>query len=126
MDKKIRILIAEDSAEDRELLLRALHPLAEDRGLLVDCVDNGEKALQRLEEKSYALLFLDENMPELTGLEILKFIKKNQRNEKTVILTGYPDVNEKFCTLLGADEYVEKPIAPKTLAAILEKYIPVV
>jgi CheY-like chemotaxis protein len=124
MDKKARILIAEDSAEDRELLLRVLRPLADKRGLIVDCVDNGEKALRELEERSYALVFLDENMPECTGLEILKYIKKNQRSEKAIILTGYPDVNEKFCTLLGADEYVEKPITPKALAAILEKYIP--
>ena len=51
-----------------------------------------------------------------------KETKKNHRAEKVIILTGYPDLNEKFSKMMGADEYVEKPVDLKALEVILGKY----
>jgi len=118
----MRILIAEDSRADAELFLRALHPFVKSKGLVVDSVCNGDEAMASIKKESYDLLFLDMSMPGPTGIEILRYIKENRREEKVVILTGYPDLSDHFCKKLGADEYVEKPVDPKVLGAILDKY----
>lgn len=122
MDKKMRILIAEDSRADAELFTRALRPFTESKGLLIDYVWDGDEAMRSIKKESYDLLFLDMSMPGPTGIEILRYMKENQRKEKVIILTGYPDLNKTFCEKLGADEYMEKPVDPKALEAILEKY----
>ena len=124
MEKKTRILIAEDSRADEELFERALSPFMESKGLSVDSVCNGDEAMRSIKKESYDLLFLDMSMPGPTGIEILRYIKENKRKEKVIILTGYPDLNDHFCKQLGADEYLEKPVNPKALEAILEKYAP--
>lgn len=124
VDKKMRILIAEDSEADKELFLRVLRPFVESQGLRVDCASDGDDALTAIKNEHYDVVFLDESMPGPNGLEIAAYIKKNQRAEKVVILTGYSDLDEKFSKSLGADEFVKKPIDPQVLGAILEKYVP--
>ena len=122
MDKKIRILVAEDSATDRELFQRVMRPFMKSKVSSVEYVPDGEEAMRSIKEKGYDILFLDESMPGPTGLEIAEYIKKNHRAEKVIILTGYPDLNEKFSKMMGADEYVEKPVDSKALEVILGKY----
>ncbi|MEI7750924.1 MAG: response regulator [Candidatus Omnitrophota bacterium] len=124
MEKKMHVLVAEDSAADAELFARALRPFMESKRLLVDYVWDGDEAMRSLKEKNYDLLFLDMSMPGPTGIEILRFIKGEHRNEKVVILTGYPDLNEHFCKQLGANEYLTKPADSKAVGVILEKYAP--
>jgi len=121
---KIRILIADDSAADTELLVRALRSLKEKKSLTIDCAADGEDAFTLIKKQDYDVLFLDVNMPGFTGIEILKCIKENHRKEKVIILTGYPDVGDHFCRLLGADEYRAKPLGPADLEALLNKYGP--
>lgn len=124
MEKKMRILVAEDSKVDTELFQRAMRPFLNGKAVSVDYVLDGDEAMRSLKEKDYDLLFLDMSMPGPTGIEILRFIKEHHRREKVVILTGYSDLGDHLCKQLGVDEYCEKPIAPRTLAAILEKYFP--
>ncbi|MDD5227014.1 MAG: response regulator [Candidatus Omnitrophica bacterium] len=124
MEKKTQILIADDSRADAELFTRAIGPFVGSKGLHVEYARYGEEALNLIKEKKYDLIFLDISMPGPTGLEILRYVKENHRKEKVVILTGYPDVDDHFCKMLGADEYLEKPVDPKALGAILDKYVP--
>jgi CheY-like chemotaxis protein len=124
MDKKMRILVAEDSAADAELFARELRPFKESKGLAVDCVLDGDQALALIKKENYDIVFLDVSMPGFTGIEILRYIKEHHRSEKVIILTGYPDVGDHFCKMLGADEYMEKPLGREMLKAILEKYAP--
>ena len=124
MDKKMRILVAEDSAADAELFARELRPFKESKGLAVDCVLDGDQALALIKKENYDIVFLDVSMPGFAGIEILRYIKEHHRSEKVIILTGYPDVGDHFCKMLGADEYMEKPLGREMLKAILEKYAP--
>ena len=124
MDKKMRILVAEDSAADAELFARELRPFKESKGLAVDCVLDGDQALALIKKENYDIVFLDVSMPGFTGIEILRYIKEHHRSEKVIILTGYPDVGDHFCKMLGADEYMEKPLGREMLKAILEKDAP--
>ena len=114
----MKILIADDEKRIVDLLREFL----EKKGHSVDVVFDGKKALELIKETGFDIVFLDENMPELTGLEIVKYIKQNNFKIKSVILTGYPCINEEFSEIVGADEYLEKPVDLSKIEEIVNKY----
>lgn len=109
-------------ADDEKSITDLLRVFLEKKGHLVDVVSNGQKALELIKEKNFDIAFLDENMPEATGLEIVKYIKKNNLKIKSVILTGYPCIDEKFSKTLGANEYLVKPVDLAEIEEIINKY----
>ena len=114
----MKILIADDETTIVEPLCRFL----ELKGLCVDCALDGKKALQLIKENIYDVAFLDVNMPELNGLELLKYIKKSSIETKVVFLTAYSDLDSEFCEALGVDEYLQKPMDLKVIEEIVDKY----
>jgi len=69
-----KILVVDDVAENRDLLLRRLQRLGIDD---VDQAENGMQALAALAKKSYDLMLLDIMMPELDGFGVLDALRKN-------------------------------------------------
>jgi len=114
----MKILICDDEIEIVNVLKKCL----ESKGLLVNYALDGKEALRLIKERDYDIVFLDHNMPEITGMEIIEYIKEKHIKAKTVILTGYPDLSEYFCKTVGADEYLEKPIDLKVIEEIIDKY----
>jgi len=110
-------------ADDEEKIVEQLKKYLGKQGYLVDTALDGEKALKLIKENSYDIVFLDDNMPWLTGLEIVEYMKKNKLPPKAVILTGYPYINEKFSKYVGADEYLDKPVDLKKIDEIVKKYL---
>ena len=105
---KIRTLIVED-----ELLARAgLHSLVEWEKLgfvLLEDAKDGKEALERIREYHPDLLLLDINIPIISGLELLKIIKDEQINLKTIVISCYDDFDTvKMAMKLGAVDYVRK------------------
>ena len=116
---KMKVLICDDEIE----IINVLKKFLESKGLLVDCALDGREAVELIiREKGYNIVFLDVNMPEFTGIEILRYIREHHVKAKVVVLTGYPEVDEKFLQILGADEYLEKPIDPEAIGKIVDKY----
>ena len=114
----MKILIADDEKEFVDFLKGVLI----ERGHEADTAYDGEEALELIKKNRYDILFLDHNMPGLTGLEIAEYVKENKIKSKTVIVTGYDPMSEKFARAVGADEYLEKPVAMKDVEAILKRY----
>ena len=112
------ILIVDDEREfisflnDRLLL----------KGHAVDIAYDGRRGLELIKTNRYDLVFLDQNMPELTGMELVKYMKNNNLKAKTVVVTGYQESNEYFMRLAGADEYLTKPVQIKDIDKLVEKY----
>ena len=116
---KMKILICDDEIE----IVNVLKKYLESKGLLVNYALDGKEALDLImRETSYSVVFLDINMPEFNGIEILKYIREHHVKTKVVVLTGYPGVTSNFCKILGADEYLEKPIDLETIGKIVDKY----
>ena len=92
------------------------------RGHLVDTAYDGRRAMELVKSDRYDLVFSDHNMPELTGVELVKYIKDNKLKAKTVIITGYQESSEYFMKMIGADEYLTKPIQIKDAEDIIDKY----
>lgn len=114
----MKILIADDERESIEFLKNFL----ERKGYSVDIVFDGKAAVDLIEKNDYDLAFLDHNMPELTGLEVAKFVKDKNLKTKTIMLTGYPEIEDFFAKSVGVDEYINKPCRMEDIQSIIDKY----
>src|SRR5699024_6896613 len=77
---------------------------------LVQTAKNGEEALSILKEKQIDILLTDIRMPSLSGLELIKEIKKISSNMKVIILTGHNEFDyAQQAIRLQTDDYLLKP-----------------
>jgi len=114
----MHILIVDDEKEFVEMMRERLHY----KNLTMDFAYDGRQALELIKSKKYDIVFLDHNMPEMTGLELVKYIKENNIDIKTVMITGYPAIRGSFAKAIGTDEYLTKPVQLKDVEDIIEKY----
>ncbi len=112
-----RILVVDDVAENRDLLVRRLNRLGVK---LVDQAVNGVEALAAIASKNYDLVLLDIMMPELDGFGVLAALKEQGRtNELPIIVISAMSEIEAVvrCVELGAEDYLFKPFNPTLLRA---------
>jgi DNA-binding response OmpR family regulator len=119
--KHKKILVADDNENIRETLTAIL----EDAGHAVWTAQNGAEALRKVREISPDILILDIMMPELSGYEVCRIIKKDPDLKKTFVLMlsakGQADEQERGKEV-GADEYIVKPFNPIELLARINNY----
>jgi len=90
----------------------------------VKTLSDGTKAIQEIENNNYDVLLLDMDMPEVTGLDILKYINENAINIETVVLTGVEDVELAVSAMkLGAFDYLTKPVDNEYLLKTMKKAV---
>ncbi|MEI6862990.1 MAG: response regulator [Candidatus Omnitrophota bacterium] len=116
----MKILVCDDEIE----IVNIMKEYLKSKGCDVEYALDGKKGLDLIKSMEYDLVFLDINMPEMTGIEVLRYVKDNNIKTKVVFLTGYPCVDENFAKALRADEYLEKPVDLKAIGEIVDKYIP--
>lgn len=88
----------------------------EDEGFFVDCVYDGEEALDKLYHKNYDLLLFDVTVPLLNGFELLKLLREQNIKTPTIFLTSLNTIDDLSKGYeLGADDYIKKPFALKEL-----------
>jgi CheY-like chemotaxis protein len=80
---KIKILWADDELD----FLKSHITYLEDKGYSVQTVSNGQDAVDKINEEAFDVVFLDESMPGLTGLETLQEIKKIKSSLPCVLIT---------------------------------------
>ncbi len=111
-----RVLVVEDDPDIAELV--ALH--LGRAGFETDIVTSGTDVLPRLRERLPDLLVLDLMLPGLSGEEICRLIRADQRLAPVpiVMLTARAEEENRVAGLdLGADDYVTKPFSPRELVA---------
>ena len=114
-----KLLIADDEVHIRMLLEQTLEDL-EDEGIELLQARNGEEAVEIIQAERPQLLFLDYNMPKMTGVDVCHRIKKQlgMTDVFIVLLTGKgQDTDRKEGLSAGADRYLTKPFDP---GAVLE------
>lgn len=82
--EKVKILVIEDNPEDIALMQRELSRHHFD----IDFAISGEEGLRSLKEKGYDVVVADYAMPEMTGLDVLDRMKKENYDIPLVIMTG--------------------------------------
>ncbi|EMJ6445411.1 response regulator transcription factor [Bacillus cereus] len=105
--KDIRILIADDDKEIRNLLKIYL----ERELYMVDTAINGEEALYLFNQNKYNLVILDLMMPKIDGIEVCKKLR-DKTNVPILMLTAKDHEVDKILGLsIGADDYITKPFS---------------
>lgn len=115
------VLIVDDDRINRTALATLLQP---ECNLLL--AKSGASALQRLEEADVSLVLLDISMPDMDGYEVLSRIRADKRTAdiSVIFITGQTqEVDEERGLLLGADDYVSKPIRPAIVRARVRAHL---
>ena len=104
-----KILIVDDEAHIRMLIEQTLEEL-EDEGVEFLTAENGEIALEIIQEEKPNLVFLDVMMPKMNGMEVCRRVKKELGLEEVYIVLLTAKGQE-----VGADVYMTKPFDPEVI-----------
>lgn len=103
--------------DDEEKIVEVVKSYLEHSGYEVYTANNGRQALEMFERLAPSLLVLDLMLPDVTGEEICKTLRKNSR-VPIIMLTAKVEEEDILKGLdIGADDYVTKPFSPKQLVA---------
>lgn len=117
----LRILLAEDNLVNQKMMIKLLNRLGYD----ADHVDNGVKVLEEVKKKTYDLILMDIQMPEMDGIEATRRLLATYLPEncpKIVALTAHALHDDKVLSLrIGMSDYVTKPVRLNDLIETLHK-----
>jgi two-component system, chemotaxis family, chemotaxis protein CheY len=118
-----KVLIVEDSKATREFLSGAVEAMP---GLEPVAVATGFEALKILPRHQFSLIITDINMPDINGLELINFVKKNPNYRETplfIVTTEGRDADRQKGMTLGAAEYLVKPFERGVLESLIRQYL---
>lgn len=117
---KIDILWVDDEID----LLKPHIMFLEEKGYAVDTVNNGNEALDMVSDKRYDLIFLDENMPGMDGIETLKYIKEKNESVPVVMITKSEE-ESIMEDAIGSkiSDYLIKPVNPNQILLTIKKHL---
>jgi signal transduction histidine kinase/DNA-binding response OmpR family regulator len=111
--KNIKVLVVEDMALN-QLLMKTL---LDDFGFERDIATNGKIAIEKLENKTYDIILMDLQMPEMNGFEATEYIR-NKMNSRIPIIALTADVTTvdlAKCKAAGMNDYIAKPVDERLL-----------
>jgi two-component system OmpR family response regulator len=112
----MQILLVEDDPSLADGMVSALKR----EGFVVNHVATGELAYSSVSTEPPDIVILDLGLPDMDGLEVLKKIRRKNKNVQVLILTAREALEDKITGLdTGADDYLTKPFEPKELMARL-------
>ncbi len=116
--KRLRIIVAEDSSVVRTLLTALLNRI--ERLEIIGVAPDGAVALQLIRGLKPDVVILDIEMPNMSGLEVLKEIRKDEDDSTVVIIFTADEAYRDECLLNGANYFLDKVTEFKLLIDILE------
>lgn len=113
-----KVLLVDDEREFAETLSERL--MIRDVGTAV--AHDGQSALSLIENDDPEVMIIDLKMPDISGLEILKKVKKTRPEIEVIVLTGHgSDADKDVCLNLGALAYLQKPVEIEELNEVIQK-----
>jgi two-component system phosphate regulon response regulator PhoB len=125
IEKQVNVLVVDDESVIRDMIRFALGK----SGMKVRCAASGQEALGKINDESPDILLLDWMMPNMSGPQLIRRLRKNPltSNIPIIMLTAKVSEDEKVTGLnVGADDYITKPFSPRELvariSAVLRRY----
>ncbi|RKX62587.1 MAG: histidine kinase [Thermodesulfobacteriota bacterium] len=119
----VLILIAEDNIVNQKVALKMLERI----GFRANAVANGLEAVKAVEDMPYDLVLMDCQMPEMDGYKATRKIRSSKskiRNLPIIALTANAMKGDREkCINAGMNDYLAKPLSPKELVDMLEKWL---
>jgi CheY-like chemotaxis protein len=118
------IVICDDSSMARKQMARSL---PENWNVEVTFASDGYEGLRAINDTRAEIMFLDLNMPEMDGYEVLRAIREMDLPTMVIVVSGdiQPEAYQRVVKL-GALDFIKKPVAPGDIEKVLKKYgIPV-
>jgi two-component system sensor histidine kinase/response regulator len=120
----LRILLAEDNPVNQKLAVILLQKA----GFSVDAVENGQRALEKVQNDRYNAVLMDVQMPEMDGFEATRLIRhweitQGRSRIPIIAMTAHALKGDReLCLEAGMDDYVSKPLEPKALFNALDRW----
>ncbi len=118
------ILVVDDNATNREIAMS----IFSNQGIVPELAESGERGLELSLNRKYDLIFMDCMMPDMDGYQTTQAIRSNPDNPnvETAIVALTANVmpgDEEACLAAGMTDYLPKPLRPKTLRTMIDKWI---
>ena len=116
-----RILVVEDHPTMRD----AMRLVLEGEGFAIDEASDGDMALEMVRADPPDLVFLDLNIPGVSGTDVLRALKSDPATAavSVIIVTATGEEGRERVIRLGADEYFTKPFSPLALLGTVERVL---
>jgi signal transduction histidine kinase/PleD family two-component response regulator len=121
------ILVAEDNAVNQKVTLLQLRQL----GHRADIASNGREVLSAMANRTYDLILMDAQMPELDGIETTRLIRETEKRTGAsaivpiiAMTASAMECDRTACLAAGMDDFLPKPVRPHALRSMLERYLP--
>ena len=120
---RLNILLAEDNLVNQRVAVSIL----ERRGHVVQPVGNGKEALEALACERFDLVLMDVQMPEMNGLEATAAIRRKEQETgghvPIIAMTAHAMKGDRErCLEAGMDDYLAKPVEPKAMRTLIERW----
>lgn len=114
-----RILIV----DDEEPIRFALSTILKEQGHEVDACETGGAGLEKLMERSYSLILLDYNLPDMDGLRVAQRARELDKDVSIVFISAYGTTDVILRAVrLGAFDFIEKPIHSEELFSSIDRW----
>jgi len=115
-----KILVIEDEDQVRQ----SYEDMFSFFGYEVESVQNGRAGLSRITKNDYDIVVTDLNMPEMNGIEVLKYIKKKKPYIEVIVITGYATLENAIEAMkVGAYDYFAKPVDIEHVRIVISKCV---
>ncbi|QAA34145.1 response regulator [Clostridium manihotivorum] len=115
-----KVLVVDDTKNIREMLKTYLDM----EGFHVFEAINATEAIEIIKNEDISIVFTDIKMPEVSGTELLRLIKKYNKSITVIVMTAFGTIkNAVECTKLGAAAYLQKPFTSKRVKAVLDEVL---
>jgi len=113
-----KILVVDDEPSNRKILEQEL----KHNGYAVEVAKDGSEALKKVESSPPDLVILDYMMPSLSGLDVLKELRKREDDIPVVMITAYGTVDRAVEAMKeGAYDFITRPFEPDHIALVVKK-----
>jgi PAS domain S-box-containing protein len=121
--QNIQILLVEDNPVNQKTAATMLRKA----GYVVDTAENGRIALEVLHKRTYDIVLMDIQMPEMDGFEATEAIREEEGDSQHTIIIAMTahalEGDREKCLEKGMDDYIAKPINPQIMFTTLKKWI---